>query len=348
MEKYERVAAVCEFFCSGMSVPRIAAAVNAKFGGRLARAMTREEPYKLLRIAAIQGWLRFRAPEHLAFTKKIVQRYPWLEGRLRVVRTSTIDDVAYHAAEVVLDLVQEHVRRDRGRREVRIGLGGGFSMRQFAKAFADLLCEPVEALPETLVIHSLVAGFDPNDPTTVPSAFFTYFLREPVMAVKPEFVGFNAPSVVKREEFADLMAGQEIKEARARVRRLDIIVATGTDCMKHSALRARMSNSKRSLRALEKAGWLGDVLWRPLAAFERIDLETEIRAMTLIDLDRLARLRAAGKQVVLLLGPCPDCQRPRHRIMRAVLDQREPLVTHLIVDSRTAARCVRELGKGGS
>lgn len=344
LDRYEQVAAVADLFCRGVPVGEIADAVNARYEGQLGRRMSREAPYRLLRFAAQHGMIRFRAPEHASFAEQIIGHYPWLEQKVHVVRTALIEDVAYHGAELALTIMQQLVRRDR-RRVVHIGLGGGCTMREFARILAELLCEPADDLPEVLVIHSLVAGADPNDPTTVPSAFCAYFQRGAVMQVRPEFVSFNAPAVVRQGELPALMRRREIREARARVGELDLIVATGADCDEHSALRARMAESKRSLRKLEKAGWVGDMMWRPLGATARIEVPTEIRAMTLIDLDQVAAMRAAGTQVVLLLGCCPDCHAPRHRILRTVLDQREPLITHLVVDSRSAAQCVRELNR---
>ncbi|MBD3237717.1 MAG: hypothetical protein GF330_13520, partial [Candidatus Eisenbacteria bacterium] len=335
LDRYEQVAVVADLFCRGMSVGAIAEAVNMRYNGQLGRPMSREAPYRLLRFAAQHGMMRFRAPEHVSFAEQVVTHYPWLERKAHVVRTTRIADVAYHGAELVRGRIQQLVRRDR-RRAVHIGLGGGCTMREFARNLADLLCEPADDLPETLVIHSLVAGADPNDPTTVPSAFCAYFQRGAVMQVQPEFVSFNAPAVVHQRELPALLRRREIREARARVGELDLLVTTGADCVAHSALRARMAESPRSLRKLEKSGWVGDMMWRPLGARQRIEVRTEIRAMTLIDLEQVAEMRAAGKQVVLLLGCCPDCQAPRQRILRAILDQREPLITHLVADSRTA------------
>jgi hypothetical protein len=342
LDRFELTAAICKEICAGHSMKEVVDSVNAEFRGRLARPLKREDPYNYLHAACMRGWLSFRPPYHLSYRETIVERYPWLRDGLRVVHTSVVEDVALHAAELVMELVRDPARR-RDPDVVHVGLGGGLTMRLFAHALAGLLARPVSGLPKRICFHSLVAGFDPKDPATVPTAFFAYFLNGPPMLIETEFVGFTAPSVVYGREYADLMDREEIRDAHRRVDELDIVVATGADCPEDSTLRRRMQRSPVSSQALDERGWVGDVLWRPVAATRPIEVQTELRAMTLIGLPRLAALCAGGTQVVLLLGPCPDCRATKHRIMRAVLDQDERLISHLVVDSRTAAQLIREL-----
>jgi hypothetical protein len=337
LDRLEKITAVCELFCQGLRVREIQAAMRERYGeaGRL----TREEPYRILSYAAAKGWLRFRPPPHQEYAQALRGRHPWLAS-VDVVHTTVVADVARRAAEVLIELLQGYGGGPQPRREVHIGLGGGLTMRLLAQALADELCRPHTHLPETLVFHALVSGFDYDDPTTIPGAFFSYFLREPVMQIKPRFIGFNAPCMVRSEELANLMQEEEIAQAHAAVDEIDIFVTTGADCERHSALYRRMHQSPDALRELVASGWAGDIFWRPLGPSGPIHETAGIRAMTLVELDRLPEFIRRGRQVLLLLGPCADCQKPKDGILETVLQQQEHYVTHLVVDSRTAGQVV--------
>jgi DNA-binding transcriptional regulator LsrR (DeoR family) len=102
-------------------------------------------------------------------------------------------------------------------------------------------------------------------------------------------------------------------------------------------LRKYMAKSDKSLKALQNAGCVGDMLWRPLGERGPIETESEIRAMTLVELSDLPKFIAGGKHVLLVLGPCVVCNRPKTEMLRAVLTMPPRLITHLVVDSRSAA-----------
>ena len=340
LDRLEKVSAVCELFCQGLRVREILAAMRERYGE--AGALSREEPYRILSYAAAKGWLRFRPPPHLEYAQALRARDPWLTS-VDVVHTTVVEDVARRAAAVLIELLQEYGRGPEPRREVHVGLGGGRTIRLLAQALADELCRPHADLPGSIVFHALVSGFDHDDPTTVPGAFFTYFLREPVIQVQPRFIGFNAPCMVKSGELAALMREEEIARAHAAVADIDIFVATGADCEQHSALYRRLQQSPADLRALMDRGWAGDVFWRPLGPDGPIRETGGIRAMTLVELDQLPGFIADGKRVLLLLGPCDDCQKPKDGILQTVLDQERHLVTHLVVDSRTAGQVVNRV-----
>ena len=112
---------------------------------------------------------------------------------------------------------------------------------------------------------------------------------------------------------------------------------------KHSALRKRMERSDQSMRTLEEERCVGDILWRPIAEHGPIEAETEIRALTLIELSELPMLIRRGTKVLVMLAPCGGrgCNMPKGRLLRDVLNMKTSLVTHLVVDSRSAGEMMR-------
>jgi hypothetical protein len=134
----------------------------------------------------------------------------------------------------------------------------------------------------------------------------------------------------------------DIKEALAAVRDIDIIVASGSDWLDpHSAFRNLMERSPESKSALDEAGVVADLAWLPFGKKGPIVTETRIRALTLVELSDLPGLIRQGKHVLLTLGPCGLCQTPKGRLLDCLLKQQDPLVTDLVVDSRSVAQMMR-------
>lgn len=333
-DRPEVMSAVLRFHCKGYTVSKIIKAVAEKYPEI---ELNRADPYAIVREAARRGWLQFRPPQNLALAEELRRTNPWLNS-VNVVRTTVSRDVALHAADALVRLLKCYRRAD-DRQEVHVGFAGGHSVRALARAFADLLSKPEQGLPETIVFHSMAAGFDPTDPTTDPNTFFTYFLNEPVLQIKPKFMGLNAPSIVKDGDIRRLRELADIKAAFAGMNKIDIIVTSGTEWSDpHSALLKRMQTSTASMEVLAKAGCIGDILWRPLADDGPIEQPTEIRALTLIELSQLTGFIRRGKHVLLMLGPCGGCSQPKGRLLGSILDQRNPLITDLVVDTRTVVQ----------
>lgn len=334
LDKIDVMSLVCNLFVEGHKVSEIARVLMEKYPE--AGYATREQPYAILAEAAAQGWLRYHAPPHLALAEEIRKRYSWLEG-VAVAHTTVPTDVAQEAALMLRGLVQERHRADREKDEVHIGFAAGFSMQQLAQAFADLLCEPAKDLPMRIVFHALVTGYDPGNPTTDPNAFFLFFKNHPVLHIEPLFVSLHAPTMVGTKAIKELQKYPEIKDAYDAVVDLDIIATSGSDWKdEHSSLRQRMERSPRSLKLLQDEGAVIDLCWRPMGQQGPIEVETEIRAMTLIQLSSLPQLIRDGKKVLMTLGPCCQCNKPKGRVLKTVLNLDENFVTHVVVDSRTA------------
>jgi DNA-binding transcriptional regulator LsrR (DeoR family) len=331
---------VCNLLCEGYTVKKMQQVVLEKYPDAV---LKREDFYGLVRYAARRGWLSFQPPQNHRLADQIRARHAWLRG-VRVVHTAVLRDVANEAALALVGLLQAY-RREWDRQEVHIGFTGGHSMRMLARSFADRLSEPPEELPDSVVFHALAAGFDPTDPTTNPNAFFTYFLNKPMLQVKPSFLGLSAPAMVTPEALEAMKELADIKDAFASVRGLDIVVTSGADWSDEDcALRRRMQGSTASVEALQNEGCVGDILWRPIADHGPIETETELRALSLIELGQLPTIIRGGTRVLLMLGPCGRCGDPKGRLLRCVLQQRRPIITDLVVDSRTAS----DLGRAGA
>lgn len=330
----EVVAAVCRYICQGKRVGEIAEIVRAKYGIPL----TKKDPYSYFRYAAERGWVTFTPPYEFSLCNRIEQAYGWLRD-VDVVHTCVFDDVAARGAEMLVRMVQ---RVGRLKPEVHIGFAGGHAMRKLAHRFAGLLRMPRDNMPKTLVFHAMVAGFDINDPSTDPNAFFVYFLKDPAMEVDTKFVLLRAPCLVESADFEKIKGWQGVREAYDAAREIDIVCTSGSSWSdEHSLLRYYMSKSKASLDALQKAGCVGDMLWRPLGTRGPINIPTAIRAMTLMDLGDLPGRMRDGKDVLLVLGPCNGCDIPKTDVLRTVLRMNPPLINHLVVDSGAARGVVK-------
>ena len=331
----EVVAAVCKYICRGCTVNDVKAELKAKLGVTLSR----EDPYRLLSYAGSRGWLQFRAPMAYDLADKLQEAHPWLE-KVAVLRTAVSDDISYHTARMLLDLVRQHRHKRPGDHTVRVGFAGGTALRKTARHFAAMLREPQEDLPHTIIFHAMVAGFDSKDTTAEPNAFFAYFVDEPELQVRTGFVGLHAPGLVKTASMRVLRALDHVRESYESAESLDIVVtsAGGHWRQGHSALYDMYAKSSpKSLAVLNKAGCVGDMMWRPLGPDGPLEMHTEIRTMTLMELSQLPGFIDRGGKVLLLLGPCgaTGCGGPKSDVLRAILRGGRK-VTHVCVDSRSA------------
>jgi DNA-binding transcriptional regulator LsrR (DeoR family) len=266
--------------------------------------------------------------------EKIREKCPWLD-EVVVVHTSLSQDVGYHGAELLLSMIRKIARREK---EVHVGVAGGHAMRRLTRSLAMLLRQPALELPVTIVFHALVAGFDVDDPRTDPSAFFAFLFEDAAMEATTRFVGLGASAFVEWKDCPAMRENLVVREAVVAAGKLDIIV-TSCSCWEdqHSLLRHYMDKwDKDSADVLRSTGCVGDVLWRPVGKDGPITERTHTRAFTLLELDELPGRIGEGLQVLLVAGPCGGCGRPKTEILQAVLNTERPLITHLVVDTRTS------------
>jgi len=341
----ELVAAVCKYFCRGYPAAETIKLIKEKLGVTLSR----EDPHRLVAYACRREWLRFEAPPSFALTEQISEKYRWLKG-VKVVRTGVSDDISSRVAEMLMDQVCE-LSSDRSPDEpVHIGFAGGKALRKTARVFSEMLREPRENLPKRIVFHAIVAGFIVTDPSTDPNGFFTYFAGETALQVQASFVGLPAPLIVKSSEIDKLRATPYMSEAFDGKNAIDIIVtsAGGHWQQGHSSFHSMLSMaSKQTVDQLNKAGCIGDLMWRPLGKNGILDVRTDMRTVTLMEPDDLPNfIKGKGhRSVILLVGPCGNCGGPKGDVLAAILAKKN-LITHLVADSRSVRQLLAmESGK---
>lgn len=334
----EQVALVCRYFSAGHAPSEIREILGSKHG----IALKREEPWQMVSSAAAKGLIRFVAPHERELEERLRERYGGLS--VTVAQTAVADDVSYHVARTLLELVRARAAQP-GVKEVHIGFAGGSSLRAAARILADLLCRPpFDPLPVRLVFHAMVAGFNVEDPRPDPNSFFNYLAAGAGLPVETRFVALLAPGIVGTRMMEELKTIPEIREAYLRAGEIDIIVTSAGGHWKqgHSALYDLYhKRSPASLAALEAAGCIGDMMWRPIGPMGAIEIETDARAMTLMELGALPGFLQRGKQVVLAIGPCGECGGPKGDVLRAIVDQPARMISHLVADSRSARELFR-------
>ena len=331
----ELEAVVCREFCKGTkSLSEIAKLVG----------IGRQQTFPILRSAAKLQRFEYLAPPEFEQTYQLQQRYT--HTRFRIVRSRGLLDVAFQTASWLLQLIRECRKEQSNQKEIHIGFAGGGLLREIARLLSDKLRRASEEFRDiTFVFHAMVAGFNPRDPMNDPNAFFSYFVADP-RTISVRFINLLAPGIATDEAVRTLKTIHAISEAYTAADDLNIIVTSAgahwdTKCSRLCQLCMEDKSSPQSFARLKEAETIGDVLWRPINRRGPVEIETGIRAMTLIDLNQLPNLIAQKKKVVLTLGPCGTCGNPKGEILRAVLNWPEPHVTHVIADSRTAAEALR-------
>lgn len=332
MDRFERISEVCNHFCKGLKMTEISKKISKDFGINLSR----EAIYPIILDAAKNGFIGF-VPE-ISYTQeeRIKKQYNYLED-IKVVHTTKFEDVAYHGAKMLLNMVQSY--RDK-KEEVHIGFAGGHSMRKLAQIFAELL-RNADKLPSKMILHAMVAGWDVFEPTTAPTTFFTLFHNMPLIETEISFVGLYTPAIVEANDFIKLKSSDGVKESYDEADKIDIIVTSATNWSdEHSTFRKYMIKSPDDcFDKLQSEDCLGDILWLPIDSEKPIINKTKTRAMTLMELSEIPDFIKDDRKVLLVMGPCAYCNRTKSEILSAILNQKKHIITHLAVDTRS----VREI-----
>jgi hypothetical protein len=219
-----------------------------------------------------------------------------------------------------------------------------------------------------LLFINLVSGYD-TDPFNHPIASVTAMITSSdLLESRAEMKCFSATPFVElgssREGGAWPNALLGVKEFVDRYGLDIILTSAGSLEDPHSMLRVFHGDGRAD--ALDRDdtatgylsrrhGVLGDFIWMPLRDRVPFRYETDLddegirllkhRPMTLLGLDDVAEHVRRGHDVVLMISPCGKCHEPKDPILRAVLGQESPLVTHLVADRISVAR-ILGLGKG--
>ena len=339
LDELEQLSVVCRLFFNGMGATQIAQEISKKYS----TTFKRETTYRFLQKAYSNKWITYTPPRETKLESDFADKYIWLQ-RPKIVHTLCFEDVAYKAAELLVDILSDLKGSEKD--TAHIGFAGGHAMCILAQTFAELLKTAKKKLPAKIVLHALVSGFDVREPTTDPNTFFTLFQSNKYQGIEFEYVGLHTQPMVKWKDIQALRFEEEgVAESYSLSKQINIIVTSAT-CWedKDSVFRQYMAKHKGDVERLAADQCKGDMLWLPLNDEGPIESSTERRAMTLMDLTELPEFIQNGGKVLLALGPCSKCKEPKSEILRAILRQ-ENLITHLVVDSQSARQVLENHGE---
>ena len=239
LDDEERFSLAAKLFCQGKSPSQIQKRLSERFD----ETIRREEPYRLLQLAAALGYFIYRPPLEEQLGEDLSDE--WDLSGAYVVQTGVLDDVTSRAAEVLLDLIQQEwaVRRSdiaprRGRVQaegdeeagtMRIGLAGGRTVLKIVRAVVELLKrEDADDVPPSLGFHTACTGIDYHDPSTDPNAFMTHLLRIPGIDTRTFAVPYQAPPIVRPDVRAMLEDEPHMRRAARLFKEVDILVTAGS------------------------------------------------------------------------------------------------------------------------
>ena len=210
---------VCQLICDGNTIREILKVLKL---GRPPVRLNRQQPYQILRSAALRQRLRYEPPIYFEVSHRLKRMFDWLHS-LDVVHTATLDDIAKRAAENLLDMISGS-RGSKREGEYHLGFAGGGLLQLTALRLAEKISRTTKPLPKRIVFHAMVARFGEN-PLTDPNSFVGYFTSAP-LPVEIRFVGLMAPGLVSSGTARHLGTVEGIREAFERISELDVIVTS--------------------------------------------------------------------------------------------------------------------------
>lgn len=375
-ESDELIFAVCERFLRGEKAARIAAWVQRECNRPDFR---RTQIYPLLGAAIRKGFFQLFPPVELDMSKQIRQVYKLPHQDPDAVRVVNVRDQQTHvhlataAASLVVRLIERVREQKRAAKypepvAVHLGLGGGLTTMMVARSLAGALAAERD-LPK-LVIHTLSSGgFLPTEPLKSPISYFSYFEGLPI---EIEYLALFTETVVSIAEFTRVCSNPAVKWVMDQAKEIDIVVTSlAAAADEHGLLRQYLKwlvdsggLSPDRVQAMEAAGWVGDVQFRPYSATGPIPDVCGVRAVTVLEIPQLVEwanstiFHSAGggaggrsvgpqKYVVLVAGPCAQCGALKTEALRPILTEEKLRVfTHLVTDWRTAEQLLATAATG--
>ncbi|MDR3233189.1 MAG: hypothetical protein LBT46_05935 [Planctomycetaceae bacterium] len=366
-ESDEMVFAVCDRYFNQLGESSNAIALGTRTRGAASAVakwlrsegradITREKIYPLFWEACARGFLLLQPPPEHHLEDKLVSRF-FLQrhsGKITVVNVrgeTAAQHVTNRAADKIVELIdrvwkdkQQKYPNEPEKHVVHLGMGAGFATMLVAKRLAYKIRSGGE-IPQ-LILHAISAGgFLPDEPHKSPSTYFSYF--DPTL-LNIKFVALFAATVVGNEDYEKQKENPAVRYSFAQRDRIDIIVTSLASANHvHGLLGHYLEHLIQqellppdSLTKMRKAGWVGDVQFRPYTANGPLRDVCPVRAVTLFELDELVAMAKDadnGKYVVLVAGPCGECGETKQRALRPLLDNPKlRLWTHLITDTQTA------------
>lgn len=351
---------LCNLFLAGTKAGGVARKINEDLA-KLQRSerVTREQIYALLNEARQRGFFVVRAPLYTILAQAIADLYHIDRDAIVVVDAEgqeSSEHVADEASQLALRLIPEVVagktrrlreeedrrgkefteKERRERLRVHLGLGAGFTTLSITRNIARELRALSD--PPDLTLHALSSGFQVDRPRTSPLGFFGLFDD---FGERVAYVGLMASTSVKATDYDTEVKAYPASLAFKHRNEIDIIItslASATD--EHGNLNQFLKWYSDDEGRLKKAGWIGDVQYRPFSARGPITDVQRTKTVTLFELNELvAFARTPGKHVLLVSGPCGDCGHTRETPMEALLTVPELKVwTHIVMDASTAEK----------
>ncbi|MGI9473862.1 MAG: hypothetical protein ACR2NZ_20130 [Rubripirellula sp.] len=338
-QQYELMAFAVAQLCTGTRPSKIYRMMVEAFP-ELQGQLNRETPMNLILLAASKGYLEFQAPFKNQLGWMLAHESGWADGSIAVVHSRELEHLARETAKELLKQIRQF-RTFGNLRTVHIGFAGGRLLRLVAKNLADLLQTPSPQNPDKLVFHAMVAAFNENDFESDPNNFITYFLQKP-MPIDISFIPIAAPGIVEVKHRKELRKFREIEGVYKAARKLNIIVSSGGDWADaHSTTQRYLQEVDQSdVDALREYPAIGDLLWQPISAEGPIDMDGgdfTFRPNTLVDLSEIpSAIEERGLRVLLALGTCGRCGKPKGNLLNTILGLDQQLVTDVVTNSPTA------------
>jgi DNA-binding transcriptional regulator LsrR (DeoR family) len=323
---------VCQMFLDGLGATRIADWLKAR-----GYDLTREQIYPVLNEARKRGHLVLSSPREQVIARRLADRYDKPLPSIRVIDIrgpQALEHVAIGAADLALSIIKElgHTRE-----RVHVGLGAGWTTWRVARRLASR-ARIEEGVPP-LALHALSSGFSVSQPQMAPVSFFSFFDDS---RLDVECYGLFAGAMVPSGDYEKVKRFPGVRESFELASEIDVVITSLAQAQhEHGDLYQFLQlGAPKALKALQKAGWVGDVQYRPYSATGPVTMDAEVRAVVLFELADLVRLAATmHKHVVLVAGPCGGCGVTRADALRPLVEQPSLAVwNHLVVDTVTATK----------
>jgi hypothetical protein len=345
IQQTELLSEISDLFCRGINTPNeVRKELAQRFPKSLTDLFQPENYWNLLRLAADKGLLVASASTGSPVESLLLNRAPWLGGRLTVVKTAALDTLASVAARRLLELIRAAARRSSDR-TIHVGFAGGRTLRCVAEKLAPLLTEVDPDNPRTLVFHAMVAGFDEDDFWLDPNSFINCFLdRESPIAIR--FVRLPMPGIVTSDEYDELRNLPSIIRVLESAKDIQIVITSGSLLNDQSStIQAFLDNLLYThpgpevdelVNLYKEEGVVGDLLWQPVTRQGPLQRRTPYRVATLLPLPEIATFlnESPERRVLAVLGRSSLSGMPKSELLDALL-QINPLFTDLVVDTPT-------------
>ncbi len=354
----KRVAMACQLLCEGKNPTQIKEVMEERLGVKL----TREMPYRYIQHGAQMNWLKYESPQDGELAERIKDRYLKRLETVVVPRTGELIHTAHAAASQIIEIFKK-IKVEESRDTVHLGVAGGYTTDVVCKQLAHLYTQGIRNLPTKLVLHSIASGFDSDTVRTDPNVQLSHFENQAFPEhISIKFVTLNAPAIIDSSNRQNIMALQQIVDAKASLHKLDVLITSiGDRNDEHSAVRRYydkiiqqknqgdsgqqgsandlFTGAKTTWNMLQEQDYVGDILWQPISSTGIIDIQTlPVHGLSLISLQEIPGLIKNGTKVMVIAAPCAKCHKIKTNVVKALLTMDEQLLTHLIIDRITAGK----------